>query len=193
MYNYVLLNSNGVCINALATPHEGVTLHKNTDTDSIIEITDEQFSYDLVGKLYQNGVFVDPQPVIDTPPPLTPEELIAQAKSNKGIELEQAYYASFSTFQSSATGTTKTYPINGEAQDDLKDLQNRLIADPNKNTFYFLTIDDGALVAHTRVQFLQLLGDAETFEVTTHNKYRGYVAQLNSATTIDEVNSIQWT
>jgi hypothetical protein len=117
---------------------------------------------------------------------------LQDVKSDKMVELEQAYESCFTIFNSSALGNLKTYPINGEARDNLKDLQQRLIADPNKNNFDFLTMDDGILVTHTRAQFLQLLQDAETFEVTLHNKYRGYANQVNAATDISTVQAIKW-
>lgn len=115
-----------------------------------------------------------------------------QVKASKMSELDQSYKSCFTIFQSNALGVTKTYPINGEAQDNLKDLQQRLIADPNKNNFDFLTIEDGILVSHTRIQFLELLQDAETFEVTLHNKYRGYANQVSVATDIPTVQDIKW-
>lgn len=113
-------------------------------------------------------------------------------KQQKMAELEQAYANAFTTFQSSVLGVSKTYPINQEARNKLEELQNRLIADPNKNSFYFITIDDGILVQHTRSQFLQLLDDAEALEITLHNKYRELVNSVESATDITTVNKISW-
>lgn len=121
-----------------------------------------------------------------------PQLTLNNIKAFKIIELEQSYFGSFSTFQSSALGVLKTYPINAEAQDNLRDLQNRLIADPNKTTFYFKTIEDGTLVAHTRAQFLQLMQDAETYKVNQTTHFDSKVLSVNSATTADAVNAITW-
>lgn len=118
---------------------------------------------------------------------------LQDVKNDKMAELEQAYANSFTTFQSSALGMTKTYPIDSEAQGNLKDLQNRLIADPNKNSFYFKTNDDGKLMLHTRIQFLQLLADAEAFEVQQVQKFEGYEAQVIPATDEATILAIKWT
>lgn len=113
-------------------------------------------------------------------------------KDDKINELTEAYDNAFTTFTSNALGSTKTYPINQEARDKFEEYQNRLIADPNKNSFYFLTIEDGILMQHTRSQFLQLLDDAESFEVTLHNKYRGLINKVNSANDELTVNQVTW-
>jgi F0F1-type ATP synthase gamma subunit len=113
-------------------------------------------------------------------------------KQDKINELEIAYNASFTVFTSNATGVTKTYPINQEAKDNLERLQRRLIADPNKDSFSFYTLEDANLVDHTRSQFLQLLDDAEAFEVAQHKKYNDLKNQVNAATDEATVNSIVW-
>lgn len=115
-----------------------------------------------------------------------------QTKKNKIANLQQSYFASFTTFTSSALGVQKTYPIDGEAQTNLEQLERRLIADTNKNSFYFKTIEDGTLVNHTRTQFLQLMADAETFKVNQTTHYDSLVSQVNAATTVDAVNAIIW-
>lgn len=114
------------------------------------------------------------------------------AKQDKINQLLQSFNSSFQIFQSSALGVLKTYPVDAEAQSNLDRLERRLIADPNKNDFNFKTMEDGTLVLHTRVQFLQLLQDAETFIVQQTKKYDGYVSQVNVATTNDQVNAIVW-
>lgn len=117
---------------------------------------------------------------------------LEEIKVEKKVELLQAYYASFTTFQSSATGTIKTYPCDQEAQQNLKDYEQRLIANPNKDSFWFKTIEDGTLVNHTRAQFLQLMEDAETFKVNLTIKYNDKIKQVDLATTETEVNAIVW-
>lgn len=117
---------------------------------------------------------------------------LSQAKASKIAELQQSYYASFTTFQSSATGVLKTYPIDSEAQSNFERLERRLIADANKSTFNFKTIEDGTLIAHTRAQFLQLLADAETFTVNQTTHYDSKVSSVNSAADVPTVQAITW-
>lgn len=133
---------------------------------------------------YDNGTVVKIQ-VQNTPS-------IDDIKKQKIQELQQSYYASFTTFQSSALGTVKTYPIDKEAQDNLRDYQNRLIADPNKDAFYFKTIEDATLVLHNRLQFLQLMEDAEMFKVNQTIKINDLVNQVTSASSPEEVDAVVW-
>jgi hypothetical protein len=124
---------------------------------------------------------------------ITGIKTLEDVKNEKLVELEQAYQSAFTTFQSSVLGTVKTYPITTEAQTDLEDLQNRLIADPNKSSFYFLTLEDGILIKHTRAQFLQLLEDAETRKVSIHNQNRTYANQINASTDIATIQAMTFT
>lgn len=117
---------------------------------------------------------------------------IYDIKKQKSKELQQNYYSSFTNFQSSALGMLKTYPIDKEAQENLRDYQNRLIADPSKDSFYFKTIEDGTLILHTRQQFLKLMDDAEMFKVNQTIKINDLINQVTVATTSAEVNAIVW-
>lgn len=121
-----------------------------------------------------------------------PIKAIEEVKNDKIFELQQSYYAWFTTFQSSALGSLKTYPIDEEAQKNFNDYQNRLIADPNKDSFFFKTVEDGTLVNHTRAQFLQVLEDAEIFKVNQTIKLNDLVKQVNASTTKEEVEAIVW-
>lgn len=153
-------------------------LHSEETYDHLIAI--DSFDLTLLGKQYDavNKVFT---------------QTLDQVKTSKMQELDQAYQFAFMTFQSLATGVTKTYPINQEAQDDLKDLQQRLIADPNKNSFYFLTIEDGILINHTRSQFLQLLDDAESKKVSIHNQNRTYANKISTTSDIPTLQAMTFT
>lgn len=177
MYAIVTANSGELDLNYL----DLIAFHRISDTEYICKINDSAELRSTWQIKSQSDWDAVNAPTLD------------QVKQSKMAELNQSYQSCFSTFQSNALGTVKTYPINGEAQDNLKDLQQRLIADPNKNNFDFLTMEDGLLVSHTRIQFLELLQDAETFEVTLHNKYRGYANQVTVATDIPTVQSIKWT
>ncbi|HLO11494.1 MAG TPA: hypothetical protein VK190_04495 [Pseudoneobacillus sp.] len=115
-----------------------------------------------------------------------------ELKQQKIAELEEAYVNSFTIFTSSALGEVKTYPINKEAQDNLDKLQRRLIADPNKDSFYFYTVEDATLVLHNKVQFLQLLEDAETFEITQHLKFNDLKNKVLIAEYEDEIDAVIW-
>jgi hypothetical protein len=124
-----------------------------------------------------------------------PQEIILtfdEVKSKKNEELQKLYYASFTTFQSDALDVVKTYPIDKEAQDNLKDYQNRLIADTNKDSFYFKTIEDGTLILHNRQQFLKLMEDAEMFKVNQTIKLNDLINQVNLTKTKEELDLIVW-
>lgn len=153
-------------------------LHSEEVADHLIPI--DSYDLSLLGKVWDGTTFTDPIKTLD------------EIKNEKLQELEQAYYSSFTVFQSDATGTLKTYPINAEAQDNLRDLQQRLIADPNKDSFWFKTIEDGTLVNHTRVQFLQLMEDAESFKVQQTQHFDELVLDWNAATDEATVQAIQW-
>lgn len=120
------------------------------------------------------------------------EETLDEIKRKKINELQKSYYSSFTTFHSDALGSLKTYPIDLEAQNNLKDYQDRLIADTNKDTFYFKTIEDGTLVLHNRLQFLQLMDDAEMFKVNQTIKINNLIHQIDVATTQEELEMILW-
>jgi hypothetical protein len=144
----------------------------------------DSFDLSLLGKKYDpaTNTFIDI--------PLT----LDQTKESKNKELDKAYEESFTVFQSSTLGEVKTYPINVEARGKFEELQQRLIADSDKNSFYFYTIEDANLVEHTRSQFLKLLDDAELFEVQQHIKLNNLKAQVNdpATDTLDKVNAITW-
>jgi hypothetical protein len=155
-------------------------LHSQEIAEHLIPI--DSYDISLLGKVYDNitNTFSDRAKTLD------------EVKADKKSELLQYYYGSFATFQSSATGTLKTYPIDLEAQDNLKDYQQRLIADSTKDSFWFKTIEDGTLIQHTRAQFLQLLEDAETFKVTQTIHYNDKLDEVNAATDEATVNTIVW-
>jgi hypothetical protein len=166
-----------------------ITLDSNKTITSIKNVLDnyvlqENELVSELGELGQvqktDGTFTEPIKTLD------------EIKKDKVVKLQQSYYASFTTFQSSALGTLKTYPIDLEAQKNFNDYQNRLIADSNKDSFYFKTLEDGTLINHTRLQFLQLMEDGELFKVNQTIKINNLVNQVKTATTIDEVNAIVW-
>jgi hypothetical protein len=154
-------------------------LHSEETYDHLIPIS--SFDVTLLGKQYDpaTGQFVTVAPTLD------------QVKRNKIAELNAGYQASFTTFQSSALGSVHTYPIDQEAQDNMKNLMQLMILNPNMTTIQFKTLENG-LTAHTRDQFIQVLMDAQTFEVNLVRKYESLEAQVQAATTIDEVNAIVW-
>jgi hypothetical protein len=115
---------------------------------------------------------------------------LVDVKNEKYMELEQAYSNSFTVFQSNATGTMKTYPINAEAKDNLERLQRRLIADPAKDSFSFYTLEDANLINHTRTQFLKLLDDAEAFEIAQHIRLNDRKKDVEIAYQAQDENAI---
>lgn len=155
-------------------------LHSEEVHDHLILI--DSFDTSLLGKVYDstNNTFSDRVKTLD------------EIKVAKKTVLLQSYYASFTIFQSSATGTLKTYPIDAEAQGNFKDYEQRLISNPNKDSFWFKTIEDGNLIEHTRLQFIQLLEDAETFKVLQTQHYNDKKNQVEQATDKATVEAIVW-
>lgn len=154
---------------------------KNVNNNYVLQENEIETNLGELGQTRNNdGTFINTSDTLD------------EVKEQKLNELQQSYYASFVTFQSNALGTIRTYPFDLEAQNNLRDYQNRMIADPNKDNFYFKTIEDATLVLHNRVQFLQLMEDAEMFKVNQTIKINDLINQVNAATTKVEVDTIAW-
>jgi hypothetical protein len=114
------------------------------------------------------------------------------AKKQKLAQL--AYFRDqeiYSTFQSSALGTTKTYNYNREAYENFRGEAILLNLDPTISSVNWATVEDG-FVTHTRDQFIQVIKDGASHEKNAKMKYYQLEAQVNAATTIDQVNAIVW-
>lgn len=108
-------------------------------------------------------------------------------------------------FKSSATGTVHTYPSDDEAKSNLQIVMKRLeIAEKqlrdsgvdlsvpaNRPTYGYLTMDAGYL-DHTLDQLETVFADGVDAGTVHVMHFRELKAQVEAATTADEVNAIQW-
>jgi hypothetical protein len=114
------------------------------------------------------------------------------AKKQKLAQL--AYFRDqeiYTSFQSSALGTTKTYSYSREAYENFRGKAIMLNLNPNISSVIWATIEDG-FIEHTRDQFITVINDGAAHEETLKMKYYNLEAQVNAATTVDEVNAIVW-
>lgn len=163
------------------------------DLISAIEVSDTHYIVNLQDSAEIRDSWIA-QTELDWEKYATKPKSLNEIKQEKIQELEQSYYASFITFQSTALGTINTYPADTEAFNNLKDYEQRMIANPNKNSFFFKTLEAGTLVEHTRAQILQVMDDAEFFKVKQTQKLDGLVSQVKdpATDTPEKVNAITW-
>lgn len=118
------------------------------------------------------------------------DELLAAYKSSTLANLQNARdVAVYSTFQSSALGSPKTYAYDPISKDRLLGQLAILTATTSITTVKWVNDEDG-LVAHTRDQFIQVVNDAYNHESVQAYKYIQAEPKINAATSTDEVDSI---
>jgi hypothetical protein len=174
-YFYAQIDANNVVI--------GISqLSGEVTADHMIPI--DSYDLSLIGKVRQaDGTFVKPEP---------PAPTLEDIKKSKLAELQAARDAAiYTSFQSSALGSPKTYNYNREAYENFRGEAILLNLDPTIDTVLWATVEDG-FVTHTRAQFVQVLKDGAAHEKNVKMKYYQLEAQVNAATTIDEVNAITW-
>jgi hypothetical protein len=94
------------------------------------------------------------------------------------------------TFISSAMGTEHIYVFDYEAQMNFagakQAFQDNIITSVDWNT------RDAGVIAHNATQFNQLWLDGFTHKMTNINKFRNLKEQVNTVTTKDQVDQINW-
>lgn len=83
------------------------------------------------------------------------------------------------------------YQFDYKDQDNLTQQMLFLVNDPTIVSIDWKTKDVGILT-HTRDEFLQVCKDADSHKRSNFGKYWTLEAQVKSATTEDEINSIVW-
>lgn len=189
MYNYVLLNSDNICINFLSTPHEGIVLEKNQETDRIIELSDPNIDlWSVLYKKYENGIFV----ALPVEEPVVIPKTLDDLKAIKIAELTQSRDTELGQFTSSALGTPNTYLADEKSMIYLSDEANfvRSIDYDGKPTSWY-TVQEG-FVDHTADQIVQVHRDGRTHVRVLAMKLYQLITQAQVAVSEDELHWIVW-
>lgn len=137
------------------------------------------------------GQYIDEWHLTDPKP--TQEQLdtawIGHCKQDR---ISQLGYDCQNTIYSGFTGTNgHQYQFEDKDQANLTQQMLFLVNDPTIMSVSWKTLDVG-VISHTRDEFLQVCKDANNFKSSNFGKYWTLEAQVNSATTEDEINAIVW-
>lgn len=122
----------------------------------------------------------------------TTADLLTEAKQiKKAVLSSQCNEAIKAGFASSVLGSAHTYPSDEEAQRNFHSELDRINLDSTYTEIYFKTLDSGYM-AHTIDQFKQVFVDGHTFGRSQIAHLNDLKAQVDAATTKDEVEAIQW-
>lgn len=113
-------------------------------------------------------------------------------KDSKIAQLKQKCYETIiAGFTSTASGTQHTYGLDEKDQRNLNGQLSILMLDNTITSVTWKTLDAGVITL-TRDQFMQLCKDAEAFKRSNIEKYWNLVSQVQAATTVDQINAINW-
>ncbi|MFS2106645.1 hypothetical protein [Ralstonia sp. Ralssp135] len=157
---------------------------------NVIEITQDEWlaCINQPGYTVVNGALVAPLPP-------TTEALLVQEKAQQATKVSTACVAALITgFTSSALGTPHTYPSQ---DDDQRNLQSAVsasaVAPSNWTTPIWCANNDAwSFTAHAAAQIQQVNADWLTHRVAAQQKYADLIARINAATSIEEVQAIEW-
>lgn len=130
----------------------------------------------------------DPEPTTDQ----LQQWWVSYLKDAKIAELNDACNQEIlAGFTSSALGQPHTYGFDYEDQQNLNGQLAILMFDNTITSVNWKTKDAGVLT-HTRDQFIQVCKDAEAFKRSRIEKFWNLKAQVQQATTEDQINAITW-
>ena len=157
---------------------------------NFIEITQDEWlaCINQPGYTVVNGALVAPLPP-------TNKELLAQAKAMQATKASTACASALTTgFTSSALGTTHTYPSQDDDQRNLQSAVSAAIAAPSNWTtpIWCASNDAWSFTAHTAAQVQQVNTDWLAHRVAVQQKYADLITRINAATSIAEVQAIDW-
>jgi hypothetical protein len=113
-----------------------------------------------------------------------------ELKKSRQYELMNIYKESIvSGFNSSATGEVVRYGYKEQDQLNYSKLANLFALNPAK-TSTIIGSDSHGVVTLSKEQFLQFMEDAEQYEMSMYIKRKQLEEQINSTTTIDELQAI---
>jgi hypothetical protein len=129
------------------------------------------------------------------PLPPTAEALLAQAKAQQATKVSTSCAAALlHGFTSPALGTPHTYPSQDDDQRNLQSAVSAAVAaPPNWTTPIWCANNDAwSFTAHTAAQIQQVNADWLAHRVAAQQKYADLIARINAATSIEEVQAIDW-
>lgn len=184
-YNYVLLNRDHICINALSTDSENATINKENDDDIIVNISAELFDISLVGKKFDSST----QMFSDVP---LPPKTLDETKADKISEITQAYQATTQTFVSSALGSPHTYLTDDTSMNKFNAEYTFVnSASYDGSPINWFTVEQGGVI-HTKDQFNQVWMDGRTKLTSAFDNWDSLVKQVKAATDIPTIQAIAW-
>jgi hypothetical protein len=117
-------------------------------------------------------------------------EDINSLKNYKFLQLMDVYKSKIEEgLISSITGTSILYGYKDQDQLNYSKLANLFALNPTKESTILGTMSHG-VISMTREQFINFMDDAETFEIGLYTNRKQIEAQINNATTIDELNDV---
>jgi hypothetical protein len=176
----------------------------NEDGTYIVQLQDtatpRQSWRDATEQDWQNALAKVPPPI--PPGDLTPEQRYALLDPNRNTlaDYQQTKIAVLDDlcnktilagFTSSALGAPHQYDFDEEAQRNFAGALALMNADSTITSITWKTVDAGPL-PHTRDQFIQLCKDGFAFKESQIQKYWNLKAQVQQASSIDQVNAITW-
>ena len=120
---------------------------------------------------------------------------LSQVSAAQTIKISTACGASLiAGFTSSALGTEHAYPSQ---DDDQRNLQSAGSAAATASSTWATPIwcasnDAWSFTPHTAAQVQQVNADWLAYRVATQQKYAALIAKINAATSIEEVQAIDW-
>lgn len=123
---------------------------------------------------------------------------LADVQSSKIAQLRDMFTQTLvKGFVSSADGTSRTYGYTPtdyphSDQSNMNKVSTQILMGAATFPIPYADIN-GSPVPLTQTQFTQLVTDAGNFELAQTEQLRRLIGQVQSATTVDAVNTIQWT
>ncbi|PLC42253.1 hypothetical protein C0Q88_09725 [Ralstonia pickettii] len=183
---YYAKSSNGFydsAIHGRAIPVDAVEITADEYTELLIaQSVGKAIAADLNG----NPIAVDPISL------MTLSEVRAAQVAKASIACAAALTTGFT---SPALGTVHTYPSQDDDQRNLQSAVSAAIAAPSNWTtpiWCANSNDAWSFTAHTTAQVQQVNADWLAHRVATQQKYADLIARINTATSIAEVQAIDW-
>ncbi|TXD59923.1 DUF4376 domain-containing protein [Ralstonia sp. TCR112] len=171
--------------------YDGIDSPVPPSETNVIEITQDEWlaCINQPGYTVLNGALVAPLPP-------TNKELLAQAKALQATKVSTACASALTTgFPSSALGKAHIYPSQDDDQRNLQSAVSVAIAAPSNWTtpiWCAYSNDAWSFTAHTAAQVQQVNADWLAHRVAAQQKYADLIARINAATSIAEVQAIDW-
>jgi len=145
-----------------------------------------QSNEDLISKIS------DLQKTLNISIPIENPTTLDDYKKNKILEINTACNQTIlGGFNSSCTGIEHQYKFDMEYQNNINQIGIMINLDSTIENIDFPTKDAG-IISHTKLQFIQLCKDAQTFKETNIYRYFTMKAQIEICETINSINGFIW-